>query len=58
MDIYTATEQAYKNGVRDFAEYLKKNSFLCDPDNRFSFYAIDVDELDDLVNAFLRGDNL
>lgn len=63
MDMYTATEQAYKNGysngyedgVVEFANYLKNHSFLCDPDNGFSFNAIDEDDLDDFVEDFLRG---
>ena len=59
MDIYTATELAYKNGYKDgilqFVNYLKNHSFLCDPEHRFSFDAIDVDNLDDFVEDFLRG---
>lgn len=59
MDVYTATELAYKNGyeagARKFVEYLKVHSFMCDPDHRFSFYAIDVDDLDDFIEDFLKG---
>lgn len=59
MDVYTATELAYKNGyeagTRKFAEYLKTHSFLCDPEMRSSFYAIDVDDLDDFIEDFLGG---
>ncbi len=44
----------FKNGVIKFANYLKENSFLCDPDNGFSFDAIDVEDLDDLVEEFLN----
>lgn len=57
MDNYTATEQAYKNGYRDaiikFAEYLKKHSCFYDLDNYHSFEAVDVDNLDELVEEFL-----
>ena len=45
----------YKDGVLEFANYLKNHSFLCDPDNGFSFNAIDEDDLDDFVEDFLRG---
>lgn len=58
MDDKTATEVAYKNGYRDaikkFAEYLKKHSFECDC-NVFLFDAINVDDLDELVEDFLNG---
>jgi hypothetical protein len=47
--------QTYEEWVIAFAKYLKEHAFMCDPDNRFSFYAIDVDDLDDLVEDFLRG---
>ena len=60
MNAYTATELAYKNGYTEgaqkFVEYLKQHSFMCDPDHRFSFYAIDVDDLDDFIEDFLRGE--
>ena len=46
-------ESGFKNGVIKFANYLKDKAFLCDNDNRFSFWAIDIEELDDLVNEFL-----
>lgn len=62
MDVYTATELAYKNGyaagARKFAEYLKAHSFMCDPDHRFSFSAIDVDDLDDHIKNFLSKSNV
>ena len=45
----------YIDGVMDFAEYLKRHSFLCDPDSGFSFNAIDIDDLDEFVNDFSRG---
>lgn len=43
--------------VNKFADYLKENSFLCDPDNGFSFYAIDIDDLDGFVEEFWRETN-
>lgn len=49
-------ELAYEVGARKFAEYLKAHSFMCDTDHRFSFNAIDVDDLDDLIEDFLRGE--
>ena len=58
MDVYTATEQAYKNGrengIKEFANYLKEHSFWVDNDNYFSFRAIDIDDLDDFVKEFLK----
>ena len=59
MDVYKATEQAYKNGynagvkysIVEFVEFLKQKSFLCDA----NFQAIDVEnDLDDLVEEFLN----
>ena len=48
----------YIDGVKEFAAYLKKNSFMCDPDNMHSFQAINVeDDLDDLVEEFLKSDS-
>ena len=59
MDNYTATEIAYNNGYKwgiiKFANYLIDHSFLCDPDNGHSFRAIDIDDLDELVEDFLKG---
>lgn len=60
MNIYTATELAYKNGynaaVKKFAQYLKDHSFLCDDNNFHSFKAINVeDDLDDMVKDFLES---
>ena len=63
MDVYKATEQAYKNGynagvkysIVKFVEFLKQKSFLCDANNWHSFQAIDVEnDLDDLVEEFLN----
>ena len=49
-------EKGYKDAIVEFAEYLKDNSFLCDPNDSFSFQAINVeDDLDDLIEVFLRG---
>lgn len=45
----------YEDGVMEFAEYLKENSFLCDSNDSFSFQAINVeDDLDDMVKDFLE----
>ena len=50
---------AYENGVIEFAEYLKKHSFLCDSNDWFSFQAINVeDNLDDFVKEFLKRDTI
>ena len=40
--------------VKDFADYLKERSFMCDPGNGFSFDAIDVDDLDSYTKEFLE----
>lgn len=49
-------KEGYRDGVMEFAAYLKENSFLCDSNDWFSFHAINVeDDLDDLVEEFLRG---
>ena len=63
MNVYTATEQAYKNGynaaVKKFAQYLKDHSFLCDANDCYSFKAINVeDDLDDMVKDFLEINNI
>jgi hypothetical protein len=49
-----AYEKLESDTMRKFADYLEKQSFTCDPDNGFSFDAIDVDELDDYVKEFLE----
>lgn len=46
-------ESGFKNGVIKFAEYLKKHSCEYDLDNYHYFEAIDVEDLDDLVEEFL-----
>ena len=60
MDNHTATEQAYKNGYREgvkaFSNYLKKHSCFYDLDSYHSFRAIDIDDLDELIENFLRGE--
>lgn len=62
MDVYTATEQAYRNGyengIVDIVNYLKENSCFYDIDNYHSFRAIDIDDLDDLIEEFLKGKNI
>lgn len=47
-------DEGFTEGVLAFETYLKEHSFTCDPDNGFSFNAIDVDELDDYVKEFLE----
>lgn len=54
FEILDAYGRGRTDGVRKFADYLKKQSFNCDPGNGFSFDAIDVDELDDYVKEFLE----
>ena len=44
----------YKDGVREFANYLKDCAFLCDPGNGYSFDAIDTDDLDDYIEDFFE----
>ena len=44
----------FKNGVIKFANFLKENSFLCDSNDWHSFDAIDIEDLDDLVEEFLN----
>lgn len=46
-------ESGFKNGVIKFANYLKTNSCSYDLDNYHSFEAIDIEDLDDLVEEFL-----
>jgi hypothetical protein len=56
FEILDAYGRGRTDAVRKFADYLKKQSFNCDPGNGFSFDAIDVDELDDYVKKFLEED--
>lgn len=52
-------ESGFQNGVMKFANYLKKNSCSYDLDNYHSFDAIDIENLDDLVDEFLsKGEYL
>lgn len=48
-------DDGYEDGAIMFAEYLKENSFLCDPNDSFSFQAIDVDDINDLLTDFLEN---
>lgn len=43
----------FKNGVMKFAEYLKNHACSYDLDNYHGFDAIDIEDLDDLVDEFL-----
>lgn len=43
----------FKNGVMKFAEYLKNRACSYDLDNYHVFDAIDIEDLDDLVDEFL-----
>ena len=45
----------YEWAVIKFANYLIEHSCSYDLDNYHSFRAIDIEDLDDLVNDFLRG---
>ena len=52
-------KSGFKNGVFDFAHYLKEHSCSYDLDNYHSFNAIDIEDLDDLVEDFLsKGEYL
>lgn len=46
-------ESGFINGVIKFAAYLKKHSCAYDIDNYHSFDAVDIEDLDDLVEEFL-----
>lgn len=46
-------ESGFKNGVIKFANYLKMRACSYDLDKYHSFDAIDVEDLDDLVEEFL-----
>lgn len=48
-------KEGYKDGVVEFVKYLKDNSCFYDIDNYHSFKAVNIDDLDDLVEEFLRG---
>lgn len=48
-------EAGYRNGIKDFAEYLKKYSCSYDLDSYHSFDAINIEDLDDLVGELLYG---
>lgn len=45
------------NKLNEFIEFLKKQSFLCDPGNWYSFDAIDINDLDDFLKEFLEEQN-
>lgn len=46
-------ESGFRNGVIKFAEYIKKHSCSYDLDNYHYFEAVDIEDLDDLVEEFL-----
>lgn len=47
-------DKGYQDGVKNFAQYLKTQSFLCDSNDWHSFMAINVeDDLDDMVEEYL-----
>lgn len=51
--------KGYQDGVRNFAQYLKTQSFLCDANDWYSFRAIDVEnDLDDMVEEYLFGKHI
>ena len=45
------------NGVRKFSKYLTDNSCFYDIDNYHSFRAIDIEDLEYLVDEFLSKDD-
>lgn len=47
-------ESGFQDGVIKFANYLKEHSCFYDLDNYHNFGAIDIDNLDDLVEKFLE----
>lgn len=47
--------EGFEECIIAFVEYLKKHSCFYDLDNYHSFSAIDVDDLDDLVEEFLNN---
>jgi hypothetical protein len=47
-------DAGFVEGVIAFATYLKKHSFMCDPGNGHSFYAIDVEEMAGYIKDFLE----
>ena len=53
VDITQYYEYGFINGVITFANYLREHSCSYDLDNYHSFNAIDIDDLDDLVDEFL-----
>ena len=52
-DMIVGYESGFKDGIIKFANYLKEHSCSYDLDNYFSFSAVDIDNLDDLVKKFL-----
>ena len=50
-------ESGFKNGVIKFVHYLKEHSCLYDLDNYHSFSAIDIEDLDDLLEDFLKDEH-
>ena len=49
----TYYKSGFHTGVIKFVEYLKQHSCAYDLDNYHSFDAIDIEDLDDLVEEFL-----
>ena len=45
-------KSGFETGVIRFAEYLKEHACFYDIDNYHSFSAIDIDDLDDLLEDF------
>lgn len=45
----------YQNGVIEFVEYLKRHSCKYGLENHHYFEAIDIEDLDNLVDGFLYG---
>lgn len=53
-DIVKQTEDPARDTIKEFVEYLKKHSCFYDLDNYCSFSAVDVDNLDELAEEFLK----
>lgn len=47
-------DDGYEDGAVMFAKYLKQHSCSYDLDNYHSFDAIDIDDLDNLIEEFLK----
>lgn len=53
----TYYKSGFEKGVIKFANYLKERAFLCDANDWWSFQAIDIDDLDDLIDDFFEKED-